>query len=84
MNFSSSYKCPKADWPSRNYHPKFQGLLEMMVQRNPKSRSNIDEVCRHSLLCLAYEICTKEVLKANLKCAGNKLKLENMDLKRVK
>lgn len=56
--------CPKADWVRRKYDPRYQIVLEMMLQRDPRKRKSIDDIC-------VYPLFHDAVIKLEFECKAS-------------
>ncbi|KAG5684296.1 hypothetical protein PVAND_013531 [Polypedilum vanderplanki] len=68
INYTISFKCPIIKWESRCYDPRFQELLEIMVQRTPNKRASADFICKHNLLYFLFhehELEAKKFIEEN-------------------
>jgi hypothetical protein len=52
---------PVIDCARRNYHADVQGLLEMMLQRDPKKRKDLQNICNARIVSGIYkDLCREE------------------------
>lgn len=64
MNSNLSFVVPQIDCVRRNYSPKFQDILNVMLQRDPKKRQDLTAICRFKILEPIYMDLKKEEFQA--------------------
>lgn len=60
MNTRLSFVSPKIDYNRRNYSAGVQDLLDAMVQRDPKKRSTLNQICRMPIVSQIFQELVKE------------------------
>lgn len=63
------FQCPKVDWIGRKYDASYQQVLEMMLQRDPEKRKDINIICSHPSFARQFRILQTEY---TLFCLQNK------------
>lgn len=67
MNPLLTYQCPKVDWIGRKYDPNYQQALEMMLQRDPEKRKDINIICAFPLFDRMFSFLENECALYELK-----------------